>query len=49
MRLQTFAAILSLAAALLLPLVFSNATSAESGCHRGGTTAPSTGDPPATP
>jgi hypothetical protein len=46
MRLSKFAAILSLTAALLLPLVFANNASAESGCHRGGTSTPSTENPP---
>lgn len=48
MRLSKIAAILSLTAALLLPLVFTNHASAESGCHRGGTTTPTTENPPTT-
>lgn len=47
MRLSKLAAILSLTAALLLPLVFTGNAHAESGCHRGGTT-PSTENPPPT-
>lgn len=48
MRLTKLAAILSLTAALLLPLVFTSNAHAESGCHRGGITAPSTETPPST-
>ncbi|HAI10511.1 MAG TPA: hypothetical protein DCM28_02325 [Phycisphaerales bacterium] len=48
MRLSKIAALLSLTAALLMPLVFTSTTKAESGCHRGGTTAPSTENPPST-
>jgi hypothetical protein len=46
MKLSKFAAILSLTAALLVPLVFTSTSKAESGCHRGGTTTPSTENPP---
>ncbi len=46
MKLSKLAALLSLTAALLMPLVFTTTTKAESGCHRGGTTPPSTENPP---
>ncbi len=48
MKLSKLAALLSLTAALLMPLVFTTTTKAESGCHRGGTTTPSTENPPST-